>query len=422
MKHLHFDSIGGASGDMILAAMLDLGISCDDLRRQLAGLAIEHFEIEANPINERGLHGTRVNVHVAAHKHAHGGSAHSHAPAHSQHRGLKEIRALIEGSQLPASVKTTSMRVFQRLAEAEAHVHGTTAEQVHFHEVGAMDAIIDIVGACLGLEWLGVAGVSVGPLPLGHGTIECAHGVLPVPAPATVELLKGFPVTPADEPFELVTPTGAALLTTFTTLSTFPSGSRILKIGQGFGSRKLDGRPNVLRAMLMESDSVATTMDANPGAGSSPATDACLVLECNLDDLTPELTGSLMKRVLDGGALDVFLTPVQMKKQRPGILLTVLCRPEQRSAMLDLIFRESTTFGIREYPVQRTVLDRRHESVETTFGRVRVKIGRWQGADITAAPEYDDCLRISETAGVPVRAVYEAALIRHAECKMKNAK
>ena len=295
MRHLHFDSIGGASGDMILAALLDLGVSREDLQRQLAGLPIGPFKIEAAAISDRGLHGTRVNVHVASHEHIHGGADHSHAPAHPPHRGLREIRDLIEGSQLSASVKANSLRVFQRLAEAEAQVHGTTPDQVHFHEVGAVDAIIDIVGACLGLEMLGVMGVSVGPLPLGHGAVECAHGVLPVPAPATVELLKGFPVAPADEPFELVTPTGAALLTTFKTLETFPSGSRILKIGQAFGHRTLKGRPNLLRAMLMEisADSVQ---------------DACLVLECNLDDLTPELTGALQNRLLNAGALDVFLT------------------------------------------------------------------------------------------------------------------
>lgn len=403
MKHLHFDSIGGASGDMMLAALFDLGVSRDDLQCQLAGLPIGPFEIEAASINDRGLRGTRVHVRVA-----HEGADHPHAPAHSPHRALSEIRVLIEGSQLPPAVKATSLRVFQRLAEAEAHVHGATPDQVHFHEVGAVDAIIDIVGACLGLERLGVTGISVSPLPLGHGSVECAHGILQVPAPATVELLKGFPVAPADEPFELVTPTGAALLATWKTHETFPHGSRILKVGQGFGHRKLNGRPNVLRAMLMESGSVAAATDACPATDVCPATDACLVLECNLDDLMPELTGALQNRLLDAGALDVFLTPVQMKKQRPGILLTVLCRPEKREAMLDMIFRESTTFGIREYSVQRTVIERRHEVVETSYGQIRVKIGRWHGADITASPEYEDCLKAAKRAGVPVRVVYEA--------------
>ncbi len=399
MKHLHFDSVGGASGDMILAAIFDLGVNRADVQRQLAGLSIGQFTIEAASASEHGLHGTRVDVQAPIH--AHGHVEHAHTP----HRGLNEIRALIEGSSFPASVQAASLRVFRRLAEAEARVHGIAPEQVHFHEVGAVDSIIDIVGACLGLESLGVTGVSFGPLPLGHGTVACAHGLLPLPAPATVELLKGFPVTSVDETFELVTPTGAALLTTWKTLDHFPEGSRILKVGQGFGHRTLSGRPNVLRAILMESVAV----DPLRAADAGPATDICLVLECNLDDLPPELMGNLMQRLLAAGALDAFMTPVQMKKQRPGILLTVLCRPDQRSAIRDLIFRESTTFGIREYPVQRTILERRHETVETVFGSVRVKIGRWQGADITTSPEYDDCRRVAESAGVSVRAVYEAA-------------
>lgn len=397
MKHLHFDSVGGASGDMILAALLDLGVNRDELQGQLTGLKMEPFDIEAHPSGDHGMRGTQVDVYLDSHAHSHGKEGHSHAQPHVPHRGLSDIRSLIEKSDLPTAVKANSLRVFRRLAEAEAFVHGTTPEQVHFHEVGAVDAIVDIVGVCLGLEMLGVTGISVSPLPLGHGTIKCAHGVLPVPAPATVELLKGFPVASADEPFELVTPTGAALLTTLKTAEAFPVGSRILKIGQAFGHHALRGRPNLLRSLLME-----TSADLSR--------DACLVLECNLDDLTPELTGNLQNRLFGAGALDVFLTSVQMKKQRPGILVTVLCRPEQRDALLDTIFRESTTFGVREYSVQRTTLERRHEEVETKYGRVRVKIGRWQGADITVAPEYDDCQHAAERAGVSVRMVYDAAL------------
>lgn len=410
MKHIHFDSLGGASGDMILASLLDLGVSSAELQRQLAVLPIGSFALETHTISDRGLHGKRFNIKLA-HDLSPGGADHVPASVHSSHRGLNEIRDLIEGSQLPPSVQLASLRVFQRLAEAEALVHATTPDHVHFHEVGAVDAIIDIVGACLGLDCLGVVSVSAGPLPLGHGTVTCDHGVLPLPAPATVELLKGFPVVAVDEPFELVTPTGAALLMTLKTAETFPPGSRILKIGQGFGQRKLNGRPNILRAMLME-----TT------ANAAPPQDTCLVLECNLDDLTPEITGALQNRLLAAGALDVFLTAVQMKKQRPGILLTVLCRSEQRLAMLDLIFRESTSFGVREYSVGRTLLERHHEFVDTPFGRVRVKIGSWQGADVTVSPEYDDCLRVAASAGVSLRAVYEAALSkRRVGCMSQSA-
>lgn len=390
MKHLHFDSVGGASGDMILGALLDLGLSREDWLRQLAGLKIDDFKIEVTTASDHNLRGTRVYVFLSATAGADW--------EHPRERTLPEIRTLIAESSLPNSVQAKSLRVFQRLAEAEARVHGTTPEEVHFHEVGAADAIIDIVGACLLLEQLEVESVSVGPLPLGHTMIEGAHGILPVPAPATVELLKGLCVLPVGEPFELVTPTGAALLATWKTQETFPPGSRILKVGCGLGHRTLNVLPNILRSTLLE-----TELEA-----SSP--ESCLVLECNLDDLAPELVGALLNRLLAAGALDVFVTPVQMKKQRPGILLTVLCQSDQRATMLDLIFRESTTFGVREYPVQRTVLERRQEDRLTSYGKVRVKIGRWQGADVTVSPEYEDCRQAAEQAGVSLRVVYEAAL------------
>lgn len=384
MNHLHFDSIGGASGDMILAALIDLGAPRDELQRRLADLAIGPFEIRAAPFEDHGLRGRQVVVQVEQAKH----------PAH---RRLPDIRDLIDRSRLAPRVKESALRVFRRLAEAEAQVHGTMPEQVHFHEVGAVDSIVDIVGACLALELLAVDTVSVGPLPLGHGTVKSAHGVLPVPAPATVELLKGMPVIPADEPFELVTPTGAALLGAWTSpASVPPSAGRLQRVGHGFGHHRLSSRPNLLRALLLES-------------ATESAADACLVLECNLDDTIPELLGNLASALLAAGALDAFVTSVQMKKQRPGALLTVLCRPETREALLDLIFTESTTFGVREYPVRRTVLDRRTAEVATPFGSVRVKIGEWKGRVVTRAPEHDECVRLARQAGVPVRAVYEAA-------------
>jgi uncharacterized protein (DUF111 family) len=248
------------------------------------------------------------------------------------------------------------------------------------------------------LELLAIDSVAVGPLPLGHGAVKAAHGMLPLPAPATVELLKGMRVLPVDEPFETVTPTGAALLSTWSQSDApSPTAGRLQRTGYGFGQHRYASRPNLLRALLLES-------------AVEPAGDECLVLECNLDDTVPELLGSLATRLLSVGALDAFLTPVQMKKQRPGTLLTVLCRPGQREALLDLIFRESTTFGIREHPVRRTILARRQEEVATPFGKVRVKIGEWQGRVITRAPEHDDCARLAQQAGVAVRAVYEAAL------------
>ncbi len=383
MKSLHFDSIGGASGDMILATLIDLGAPWDELQRQLAALAIGPFDIQAAPFKDHELRGLQVEVRI------------EHAQHH--HRCLPEIKALIDHSTLSARVKAASSRVFQRLANAEAQVHGTTPDQVHFHEVGAVDSVVDIVGACLALELLAIDAVSVGPLPLGHGTVKSAHGILPVPAPATVELLKGMQVMPADEPFELVTPTGAALLGDWSMNSSQPAGGRLRRAGHGFGHHRLSSRPNLLRALLLEST-------------PEPETDQCLALECNLDDTIPELLGSLITSLLAAGALDAFLTPVLMKKQRPGTLLTVLCRPQLRANLLDIIFRESTTFGIREYPVQRTILQRREEDIATPFGKVRIKTGEWQGQVVTRAPEHDDCVRLARQAGVPVRTVYEAAL------------
>lgn len=385
MKILQFDSIGGASGDMILGALFELGIGPSKLQSALARLIPDAFEIRAVAFSSHGLHGTQAEISIPHHDHA--------------HRTFTDIAAIIDAGDLPDRVKNQSKSVFLRLAEAEARIHGTTVEAIHFHEVGAVDSIVDIVGCCLAREWLEIDHVLVGPLPSGHGTIRCAHGVYPSPAPAVVELLKGHPLVQVDEPFELVTPTGAALLTGWKSLDTLPAGSRIVKAGYSFGHRTLNTRPNVLRAILLEVD-----------APSQSASDTCLVLESNIDDTNPELLGSLTRKLLDAGALDVFTTAAQMKKQRPGSLLTVLCKPEQREQLLDLIFKESTTFGVREHPVSRTVLHRRWASVVTEFGEVQVKVGSWKGQEVTFAPEMDDCIRLAKERDIPVRRVYEAAL------------
>ncbi|MFH0954309.1 MAG: nickel pincer cofactor biosynthesis protein LarC [Verrucomicrobiota bacterium] len=393
MKILQFESVGGASGDMILGALIELGIDVNQLQQDLDTLPIEHCRIEARPCQDSNLRGTRVTVHVpgqgesCAHPdpHAHGG------------RSLKDIRDIISKGKLPKPVKSMSVKVFTRLAEAEALVHGTTPDAIHFHEVGALDSIVDIVGCCLGLERLGVDEVVVGPLPAGRGLIHCAHGTFPNPAPATVELLKGFPIVQTDEPQELVTPTGAALLSTWSAGEALPDGSRILRAGYSFGHRKLERRPNVLRATLFEAD-------------AATATDVCVVLECNIDDTVPELLGSVSLRLMEAGALDAYATAVQMKKQRPGTLLTVLCTPETKDALLDLIFQETTTFGVREYMTRRTILDRRTVEVQTPFGPVRIKIGRWKEQDVTWSPEMEDCVGRARERNVPVRSVYEASV------------
>ncbi len=384
-RTLHFESIGGASGDMILGALVGLGVSVDELNEELKSLNVDPFKISVDEIVEQGMSGVRASVSVEEKKHDHHG------------RHLSAILRLIDDSALPASTKKMAAEVFQRIGDAEAAIHGVDIEKIHFHEVGAMDSIVDIVGCCLALDKLGVDGVSIRNLPQGHGTIECAHGTYPNPAPATLRLLEGFPVQEVGEPFELVTPTGAALISSWRSADAPASGSRAAKTAYSFGHRKLNDRPNLLRATLYES-----VMDETA--------DEVLVLECNLDDTTPELVGCLFDQLLEVGALDVFTTPVSMKKQRPAILLTVLCLPSDREKMRDLIFRESTTFGIRERLEKRTVLERSFEVVETPFGAVRIKIGRRNGAVVTASPEIEDCRKCAAEGGVPVKNVYDAAL------------
>ncbi len=389
MRIVRFDSVGGASGDMILASLIDAGADISVLNEKLQCLNLGPCRIEAVPCASHGLHGTRVNVIIPDAK-------------QTQHRHLTDIKNLITNSALPENIKTMSLNVFERLAGAEAFVHGISPDEVHFHEVGAEDAIVDIVGACIALDILEISDVNIGPLPLGNGTVVCEHGTLPVPAPATIELLKGFTVVQTDEPFEMVTPTGAAILTAWTQSHGKENTEKkciVTKVGHGFGQRQMNNRPNLLRATLLEH---GTVPDSNH--------DECLVLECNIDDSIPELLGSLAQKLNEQGALDVFMTSIQMKKQRSGILLTVLCKPSDRERMLDLIFTESTTFGVREYITRRTVLDRRHIETKTPYGTVRIKIGSWRGKDITHAPEHDDCVTCADKQGVPVRAVYEAAL------------
>ena len=383
---LHFESIGGASGDMILGTLIGLGVSVEELIDELRTLNVDPFEIVVDKVAEQGMDGVRASVRIGGER------------QNSHGRDLSLILKLIEGSALPKPVKLQASGIFKRIGEAEAAVHGVDVEKIHFHEVGAMDSIVDIVGCCLALHKLGVDGVSIRSLPQGHGTIECAHGTYPNPAPATLRLLEGFPCDHVDDPFELVTPTGAALLSTWRTAEVPPSGSRAVKSAYSFGHCRLKHRPNLLRATLYETTNNTTI-------------DKCLVLECNLDDTTPELVGCLFDQLLEAGALDVFTTPILMKKQRQGILLTVLCVPADRDAMLDLIFRESTTFGIREYMSNRTILERSFRKVETPYGFVRIKVGLRNGEVVTVSPEIEDCRKLARKNGVSVKKIYEAAII-----------
>jgi uncharacterized protein (TIGR00299 family) protein len=371
---------------MILGSLIDLGVDAQKLTDGVSSLVDSPIRIDAVPFSDHGLHGTQVTVHV------------DDPAGHHPHRHLSAIRNIIQASQLSETVQARSIDVFQRLAEAEAAVHGCDIEKVHFHEVGAMDAIVDIVATCLALEILDVTALTFSPLPLGQGTTTSAHGVIPIPAPATTRLLTGFPVTQTDEPFELVTPTGAALLTTLQTTERMPATFELIAAGHGFGHRKLNKRPNLLRARYGR----ATVSTAAPD-------DTCIVLECNLDDTIPELLGSLVQRLISAGAHDAFTIPIQMKKQRPGTLLSVLAPPGEKDALIEIMFQETTTFGIREYPTTRTMLKRRHCTVQTPYGEVRVKLGERNGSVITRSPEHDDCVQRAEASNVSVRTVYEAA-------------
>lgn len=429
-RYLRFDSVGGASGDMLLSALVSLGADAHAIEQQINAFFPQKIHLHCEPASASGLHGVRVTVHAehaAAHDAAvwpdahhhhhaeeHGHHHHDSVPAHvhrhdhhhghaqaSQphvHRGLNEIAALLDGAALTPATRTLALRVFRALAEAEAKIHNKTPETVHFHEVGAWDSIADIVGCCIALEQLGVLGVSCGPLPAGIGTIHCAHGEMPNPAPATQELLVGMQVVQTDEPFELVTPTGAALLRVWTqTLAPVPAVLAPLASGFGFGTRTLTHRPNVVRATMSE-------------AVSSAEQETLTVLETNLDDCSAEIVAHVMQTLLQQGARDVWQVPIIMKKGRAGILLSVLCDSDKASALRQTLFEGTTTFGIRSYAVAREALAREMQTVQTPYGEIPIKIGSYQGRVVTRAPEYEACAAAARQHNVSIRSVYEAVM------------
>jgi uncharacterized protein (TIGR00299 family) protein len=407
MRFIRFDSVGGASGDMLLGALGSIGADLRGIERTLRKFLPDGVRFVSETVCDHGLTGIRATVRCSQqHDHGHWPDAHhGRAPGHGHHhhaphRTLKEIARLLASPALDAGSRKLALAVFERLAAAEGKIHGKRPSDVHFHEIGATDSIADIVGCCLALRQLGAAGVSVGPLPCGTGIIQCAHGAMPNPAPATVELLAGLEVAQTDEPFELVTPTGAALLATWREeLAAPPPVTRVLATGFGFGRRELRGRANVLRATLVESDRT----------DASDAPDL-LVLETNLDDCNPQWIGELIGRLLDKGALDAWAMPVTMKKGRPGIILGVLASVAQAGALRAEMFRATTTFGIRSYAVTREMLDRRFEPVKTRYGSVRVKIGSRHGEELVRTPEFEDCARLARRHDVTPRQVYDAAL------------
>ena len=382
MTIAYFDTFSGASGDMIVGVLLDAGLSIDDLRTDLAKLALRGYRISAGVVQKRGLAATKFEVSVER-------------DAGHPHRTLKNVKALLEESTLDDAVRDMALRVFERLAAAEAAVHGVPIKDVHFHEVGAVDSIVDIVGAAIGLERLGITNIISGPLRFGSGTIECAHGTLPVPAPATTRLAEGFPVEYTGVAGELTTPTGAAILTALADSFGLPPPMKLAKVGLGAGSADRDERPNVLRVLI--------------GSEDDTAADVVVILEANIDDASGEIIAYATEQLLAAGALDAFTVPVQMKKSRPGTLLSVIAKPEDRAPMEEIIFRETTTLGIRRREEVRTKLERRFVEVEVFGEKVTVKLGILGGEVVTIAPEYESCARVAREKSIPLREVYEAA-------------
>lgn len=381
----YFDAFSGISGDMTLGAMLDLGFPLDELRTAVAALGLDASGIVVDHREYGAIRAATLQVCVTAPQ---------------PERTLSDIRELLARGALPRAVRDRALAAFQALADAESKIHGVPSEAVHFHEVGSVDAIVDIVGAAHGVESLGITAIHVSPLPLGRGVVQTRHGPLPVPAPATMELLEGFVTLPDDGEGEMVTPTGAAILRGFGALAGKPPPLTPRRVGYGGGSRSLTDRPNVLRILLGDGE--------GPAAGLE--TDEMLVLECNIDDMNPELYEHVTARLFAAGAADVTLVPAQMKKSRPAVILQVLVEPGRREAVARVLFSETTSIGVRFHRVERLKLPRRVAEVQTVWGPVQVKISGGDAGPRTIAPEYESCRALAERHGVPLRVVYEAAL------------
>jgi uncharacterized protein (TIGR00299 family) protein len=387
MRIGYFDCFSGASGDMILGACIGAGLELETLRQDLAGLNVPGYTVEAQTIRKQGFAAVQFEVRVDA-------------GVDKPHRHLKHIREIIEKSNLSPAVRERALAIFQRLAEAEAAVHGTTIEKVHFHEVGAIDAIVDIVGACIALQRLRIDRVVCSPIPTGSGTIQCDHGLMPVPAPATAALLAGVPIADCDEVGELLTPTGAAILTTISQEFGPVPAMRLERVGIGAGRREGKTRPNITRLLVGESVE----------AGHDDEADEIVVLEANLDDISGEVIGYVHDRLFQAGALDVFATPIYMKKNRPATRLTVLGPVQLRATLEDILLVETTTFGVRGHVERRRKLARTIETVQTALGPLRIKVGMRGEQVVKASPEFDDCRAAAERSGKPLTEIMELAM------------
>ena len=384
MRVVYFDCPSGAAGDMIMGALVDAGVSPDALRAELGKLRLAGWDLLVRQVQKGAFRATKVDVEVDRHAHPH-------------HRSLEDILAILEGSTLTPGVKHRAARIFTRLAEAEARAHGTTPAEVHFHDVGAVDAIVDVTGGVVALDLIGGESVHVSALPVGGGFVDGPHGRIPVPGPGTAELLRGFPVVDTGVRAELVTPTGAAILTTLAASAGRMPAMTVTAVGYGAGTMDLPGTPNVLRCFVGE------TQDDAAGE------EAVLQVEATIDDMSPQLYEPLLERLLEAGALDVFLQPVIMKRSRPGIVLTALCAPDRRGAVARVLFEESTTIGVRWAERRRARLDREMVTLATAYGAIPFKVSRLGGRVVTVTPEFADVARIAREKSLAVREVLDQA-------------
>ncbi len=435
MRILYLDCFSGISGDMTVGALTDLGITPSTFEWELSKLELGDCHLHFERQTRAGISGVKFDVHSGAthdasqdrhhehenhdhehhdHEHRdhehHDHEHHHHEHHHHEHQGFNqggrqsrpsrsfsEIRALIAGSELSDFVKQHTTSIFQRIGKAESKIHGASIEEVQFHEVGALDSIVDIVLSCVGFEALEVERIYFSSLVEGQGTFRSSHGEYPLPGPATLEILQGIPIRQANIPFELITPTGAAIVAEFQHAVGVLPEMRPAKIGYGLGTRNLPGRPNVLRAVLGHLE-------------ASQATERIVELQTNIDDLSPEILGAVQDRLFQVGALDVFFTPIQMKKSRPATMLSVLCQPSAVEQIQGIIFAETSTFGIRYQEMDRKILDRELVEVETSAGQIQIKIGRSGGRILQVAPEFDSCLAVARLSGQPLKRVYELAV------------
>ena len=402
MRILYLDCFSGISGDMMIGALADLGITPSTFEWELSKLELGDYHLHFERQTRGGISGVKFDVHGGA-THAEtvpdtrSPESHHHAHSDASSRRFSEIRGLLQASGLSDFVKLHATAIFRRIGEAEAKIHGVAIEEVQFHEVGALDSIVDVVLTCVGIEALQIARVYISDLVDGQGTFRCAHGEYPLPAPATLEILRDIPIRQVAIPFELITPTGAAIVAEFHHIVGAMPEMRPIKIGYGLGKRELFDRPNILRAVLGEAE-------------KSKSSDRIVELQANIDDLSPEILGAVHARLFKVGALDAFFTPIQMKKNRPGILLSVLCRPSDRQKIQELLFTETSTFGIRYREIERITLDREVVQVQTAFGSVQIKIGSQNGKIFQVSPEFESCNAAAERSQQPLKRIYELAV------------